>query len=526
MVYRRPPSRFGLNSLSVKLSLLISAICLIAGVCAAALMLKSEEKQLVFEEHEVLKSSTDLLVKQFNERIKTKINIAQQANNVVTEQLFQSNSPINLGNKSQLQFNSDGTIRSASADGLSAAFLPQQNYSPFYKRLFNDSEMLWRIISPTLVHDFFNFYLITDDDFIRVSPPNWALNAPAEFRVTQGTTYKYIKSMLGSEREPAWSKVYYDTVWRKWVISLLVPVYVDNEFLGVTGSDISLNKLISFLPVGDKEKHLLVFDSKGQLLAHPNLNPALLADYGSDNKALATNEFVNPELQSIIDDAIAVKLPEYANSFEQNDEAHIINIRKIDDLDWYIGVYKKRSSTLSALQDLKLKFFGLFILYAILVALLLHQALYQLVLRRLHTLVYAVTSFGKGQLTTEFPPENKDEIGTLNGSFRDMTVEIRKLIDGLNQRITEKEIAEKAANRLSKAVAFSGTGVVITDENFVIEYVNPKMLEMTGYPESHFNRAPLLNIIASEMSILVEDIDIDLRSRNYWRGDTLIARLK
>nr|WP_206013287.1 EAL domain-containing protein [Pseudoalteromonas sp. Z9A6] len=488
-------------------------------------MLKSEEKQLVFEEHEVLKSSTDLLVKQFNERIKTKINIAQQANNVVTEQLFQSNLPINLSNKSQLQFNSDGTIRSASADGLSAAFLPQQNYSPFYKRLFNDSEMLWRIISPTLVHDFFNFYLITDDDFIRVSPPNWALNAPAEFRVTQGSTYKSIKSMLGSEREPAWSKVYYDTVWRKWVISLLVPVYVDNEFLGVTGSDISLNKLISFLPVGDKEKHLLVFDSKGQLLAHPNLNPALLADYGSDNKALATNEFVNPELQSIIDDAIAVKLPEYANSFEQNDEAHIINIRKIDDLDWYIGVYKKRSSTLSALQDLKLKFFGLFILYAILVALLLHQALYQLVLRRLHTLVYAVTSFGKGQLTTEFPPENKDEIGTLNGSFRDMTVEIRKLIDGLNQRITEKEIAEKAANRLSKAVAFSGTGVVITDENFVIEYVNPKMLEMTGYPESHFNRAPLLSIIASEMSILVEDIDIDLRSRNYWRGDTLIAGL-
>lgn len=525
MVYRRPPSRFGLNSLSVKLSLLISAICLIAGVCAAALMLKSEEKQLVFEEHEVLKSSTDLLVKQFNERIKTKVNIAQQANNVVTQQLFQPNSPINLSNKSQLQFNSGGTIRSASADGLSAAFLPQQNYSPFYKRLFNDSEMLWRIISPTLVHDFFNFYLITDDDFIRVSPPNWALNAPADFRATNGSTYKSIKSTLETVREPAWSKVYYDTVWRKWVISLLVPVYVDNEFLGVTGSDISLNKLISFLPVGDKEKHLLVFDSKGQLLAHPDLNPTLLADYGSDNKALATNEFVNPALQSIIDDVIAVKLPEYANSFEKNDEAHIINIRKIDDLDWYIGVYKKRSSTLSALQDLKLKFFGLFILYAILVALLPHQALYQLVLRRLHTLVYAVTSFGKGQLTTEFPPENKDEIGTLNGSFRDMTVEIRKLIDGLNQRITEKEIAEKAANRLSKAVAFSGTGVVITDENFVIEYVNPKMLEMTGYPESHFNRAPLLNIIASEMSILIEDIDIDLRSRNYWRGDTLIAGL-
>ena len=55
-----------------------------------------------------------------------------------------------------------------------------------------------------------------------------------------------------------------------------------------------------------------------------------------------------------------------------------------------------------------------------------------------------MVSFGKGQLQTEFPKANKDEIGTLNGSFRDMAIEIRKLIDGLNQRISEKEIAEKA----------------------------------------------------------------------------------
>lgn len=525
MVYRRPPSRFGVNSLSVKLSLLISAICLIAGVCAAALMLKSEEKQLVFEEHEVLKGSTELLVKQFDGLIKSKVNTAEQANKVVVEQLFSTQVSIDLKNRSQLQFNSDGTIRSASADGLSAAYLPQESYSPFYKQLINDSESLWRIISPTIINDFFNFYLITKDNFIRISPPNWALNAPAGFKFTKGPTFNYVQGKTNPSREPTWSNVYYDKVWHKWVISLLVPIYVDNEFLGVTGNDIALDTLIFQLPVGDKEKHLLVFDSKGQLLAHPEVSSSLLASYGSKGKVLKTYDFVNQDLQSIISDATKRKLPEYANSFKQNDEAYIINIRKVEGLNWYIGVYKKRSSTLSALQELKLKFFGLFILYAILVALLLHQALYQLVLRRLHTLVYAVTNFGQGKLTTEFPEENKDEIGTLNGSFRDMAVEIRKLIDGLNMRITEKEIAEKAANRLSKAVAFSGTGVVITDENFFIEYVNPKMLEMTGYQESHFSRAPLLNIIATEMAILVEDIDIDLRSRNYWRGDTLIQAL-
>ncbi len=525
MVYRRPPSRFGVNSLSMKLSLLISAICLIAGICAAALMLKSEEKQLVFEEHEVLKLSSERLNQQFNNLVKTKVNIAEKANTVVSSQLFYNSSQLASSQNAKLSFDADGSIRSASEDGLSAAFLPQQEFTPFYKKLINDSESLWKIVSPTLIQDFFNFYLISKDNFIRIAPPNWALNVASEHQFTDGSSFNYAKEALNPTREAVWSQVYYDQIWHKWVISVLVPIYINNEFFGVTGSDLALETLISQLPVGDNDQHLFVFDSKGQLLAHPKLTKNQYEQYGQAGKPLRTSDFVNTDLQQLINQTIKMKLPKNADSFIQDGETHIINIRKVEHLDWYIGIYKKRSSALSALQELKVKFFGLFILYAILVALLLHQALYQLVLRRIHSLVHAVTSFGKGHLQIEFPKENKDEIGTLNGSFRDMAVEIRKLIDGLNQRITEKEIAEKAANRLSKAVAFSGTGVVITDHNFVIEYVNPKMLEMTKFSEKHFMQSPLLSIIADEMAILVDDIDIDLRSRNYWRGDTLIQGL-
>lgn len=522
MVYRRPPSRFGVNSLSMKLSLLISAICLIAGICAAALMLKSEEKQLVFEEHELLKHSSERLSRQFDRLIKTKINIAEQANNVVSSQLLNSESHILSKHSADIKFAVDGSVRSTSEDGLSAAFIPEENYSEFYKQLINDSESLWKIVSPTLIQDFFNFYLVTKDNFIRIAPPNWALNVPGDFDFTKGETFNYAQNVLNPSREAVWSKVYYDTIWHKWVVSVLVPVYRDNEFFGVTGSDIALETLLAQLPIGDREQHLLVFDAKGQLLAHPDLEKSMLEQYGREGKVLRTEDFVNPDLQKLIAETIRLKLPESANSFVQNDETHIINIRKVEHLNWYIGIYKKRSSALSALEELKVKFFGLFILYAILVALLLHQALYQLVLRRIHSLVNAVVSFGKGQLQTEFPKANKDEIGTLNGSFRDMAIEIRKLIDGLNQRISEKEIAEKAANRLSKAVAFSGTGVVITNQNFEIEYVNPKMVEMTGFEERHFMGSSLLSIISQEMAILVDDIDVDLRSRNYWRGDTLL----
>lgn len=207
-MYRRPPSRFGINSLSVKLSLLISAICLIAGVCAAALMLKSEEKQLVFEEHEVLKESNELLIKQFKNLLNTKIKVAQQANIVVGEQLFSDQSSLISNKVNTLQLNNDGTIRSASTDGLSAAFIPQTSYTPFYKQLISDSETLWKIISPPLTQDFFNFYLITKDNFIRIAPPNEALNAPANYTFTQSTRFNYAKALTKPQHRPVWSKVY------------------------------------------------------------------------------------------------------------------------------------------------------------------------------------------------------------------------------------------------------------------------------------------------------------------------------
>ncbi|SJN47955.1 diguanylate cyclase/phosphodiesterase (GGDEF & EAL domains) with PAS/PAC sensor(s) [Pseudoalteromonas sp. JB197] len=87
------------------------------------------------------------------------------------------------------------------------------------------------------------------------------------------------------------------------------------------------------MPIGGKEKHLVVFDSQGQLLAHPTLTQSSYAQYGKAGKKLLPEDFIDPTLQVIVDDAIKMQLPEYASSFKLNDEAHIINIHKVDGLD-------------------------------------------------------------------------------------------------------------------------------------------------------------------------------------------------
>ena len=135
---------FGINALSTKLSILISAICLIAGLSAAYLMVKSERKQLLFEEFGVLTELSKPFVSRFENLLNEKKRIAIDANTIVTEALYSESALAEKIVPSKLVFGKDGSIRSSSSTNVagvrSAAFLPQQSYSLEYKRIFSQSE--------------------------------------------------------------------------------------------------------------------------------------------------------------------------------------------------------------------------------------------------------------------------------------------------------------------------------------------------------------------------------------------------
>ncbi|CCQ12388.1 diguanylate cyclase/phosphodiesterase (GGDEF & EAL domains) with PAS/PAC sensor(s) [Pseudoalteromonas luteoviolacea B = ATCC 29581] len=480
-------------------------------------MLKSEEKLIIYEEFKQLKRSSSAIVERFQHYLESKTNVAEQANAVVTKQLFSDFSNLTTQSAYIISNTPEGSI-STSQNGLSAAFIPRDMDLTTDDSILTQSESLWNVLAPTLLQDFANFYLYTEDGFTRVAPPNILLQGGHQHRFLQHQDLELIKDAVNPTREAVWSDVHFDQIWRKWVVSLLVPIYVQNKFVGMTGADVALDALLKQLPVAGNEYGIVIFDNAGKVLAAPEYRKSI-----NDLTTLTQLSDLPSELQVLVEETLSKPLVEREATFIANNEEFIINIRTLKQLDWFVGIYKKRSAVLASLDEIKYKFFGLFMLYALFVAMLLHQALYQLVLGRINNLVEAISGFGKGQLEAlNNLPINADEIGLLNISMKDMAIEIRKLIDGLNVRIIEKEDAEKEANRFLKAVGASGTGVVLTDAHFVINYVNPKMLDMTGFSEAHFIGSPLLKIISKEMSILIEDIDHDLRSRNSWRGDTVL----
>ncbi len=79
--------------------------------------------------------------------------------------------------------------------------------------------------------------------------------------------------------------------------------------------------------------------------------------------------------------------------------------------------------------------------------------------------------------------------------------------------------------KLTKAVAFSSSGLLLTDKELNIEYVNPFMLELIGCTEEQMMHKPLSSLFATEMFFVGEEIAQTLQERHHWRGDMLLQHV-
>ena len=90
----------------------------------------------------------------------------------------------------------------------------------------------------------------------------------------------------------------------------------------------------------------------------------------------------------------------------------------------------------------------------------------------------------------------------------------------LERRRLEAEIINGKLQQLSSAVVNSPTSIVITDQSGIIEYVNPKFTEMTGYlPEEAIGRNPRIVKADGLPKEVYEKLWGTILAGQEWRGD-------
>ena len=197
------------HSIALKLALLLLVACVVCVMIAGALIASSEAARLREDARTSIRNDTKELGQLLSEKITHQKTLALAANELVSMEMFDSPTSTSALPETGL----DGARRSD--DGLSAAFVNKDQVNhPALPQLFQRSKELWTILAPSLRSSLFNFYFISEEQFIRIFPPQWALEIEAEHNFHEDVFYSVATPMHNPERHPVWTPMYYDDVWQ------------------------------------------------------------------------------------------------------------------------------------------------------------------------------------------------------------------------------------------------------------------------------------------------------------------------
>ena len=485
------------HSIALKLALLLPVTCVLCVMLAGAWLARSEAERLRTQARQALVQQTVELARLIDANIDSKKRLALAANRMVAEQAF-ANPPRDAVAP---PLRDDGSRRQD--DGLSAAFIAAGHQdSEQVAELFQQTETIWRVLTPTLSDSLFNFYFISEEQFIRIFPPQWALEIEAEHDFHQDVFYSVAMPEKNPTRQPVWTPMYYDDVWQKWMTSLIVPVYVDEQFRGITGNDFVLDELFvtinEFVQSHSNTEALLV-NNNGELITDSTHLSALLAQQAEMNTLLQAQQ--SPLLpQTEVEKWLSGKLGDYQLKYQE--KPFYGSPQRLNSLDWYLVLVGDETFVNERIVGMQLQLLVITLIVGGLISLLVYQLFSRFVLRPLRQLAIASVAIAEGQWDTPLPPEGKDEIGRLNHSFAGMVSEVRRLVQGLEQEIHEKQKAERANRKLLQAVEQAGNGVLIVDRQLQIEYANQRFLEMTGYLLQEILKKPVSEVLPLESALL------------------------
>ncbi|MEI6209176.1 MAG: PAS domain S-box protein [Desulfuromonadales bacterium] len=105
-------------------------------------------------------------------------------------------------------------------------------------------------------------------------------------------------------------------------------------------------------------------------------------------------------------------------------------------------------------------------------------------------------------------------------ALEDANYELIAINQELEQRRLEAESAHSKLLQLSTAVENSPVTIVITDKRGIIEYVNPRFTEISGYQaEEAIGQNPRILKAANQPKLLYQELWETILAGNTWRGD-------
>jgi PAS domain S-box-containing protein len=461
------------ESLSLRLSFWVFIFCVSFGFISASFISYSEKISLKENHIKLLRDLGSYYYLETNDYIKDKVNIASTASSIIHSDLSLS-SVKDFGERSQIQQGLEGEYRAD--DGISGAFLKKGTpLTEVQKNIFHKTEETWSRISPFTSGQFLSFWLITTEGFLRISPKEWAMEIEPDHNFSDKIYYESATPENNPLGRPVWTPVYYDSLLKSWMTSLLIPLYRNDRFEGVTGFDLPLNTLeqkLSMIDNVSSNLKIMIFDKNNNIIFHPLLFDQINMRKAAMQTLIDSSGIADEELNRFITDfnrksTIFNELVEYR---EKGREIHGV-VFPLDILDWRFVVYAEKMIINKEIELLQKKIVFSSLAFALILAFFIKRMTNKLVIDRIKKLAEVSKDFIHYQPTSVSILRN-DEIGVLTESFLHMSATINRQMNEL-----------KSVNKRISSILNSSTLIFIiaTDTKGIITHFNKGAEQLLGY---------------------------------------------
>jgi len=379
-------------------------------------------------------------------------------------------------------------------------------------------------------------YINTFDNMNRIYP--FIENAPAQYgpvvKVADYNFYYEADLLHNPDRKPVWTSAYLDPAGMGWLMSCIVPIYNGDFLEGVTGVDITVERLINNvlnMKLPNESKSFMV-DANGMILAMGE-NVEMLLDL-SELKEHAYKDTIyktifKPEKYNLYqhpDKGVRQTLAKITGSKKENSRALIkgheyyVTHRIVDQTGWHLFVLTDMDVLLAPITELKTISFKIGSM-AVVVMFLFYLMFFVYFKRRSETLAKTISTpivnlsedtkyVGTGFFAYDFEDSEIIEIQQLNINFEEMTTQLERRTQELIRAEVAKLEKEQEAEKLLM--------ISMTDPLTQL-YNRMKIDEILDYELEQANR------YGKQLSVVMTDIDHFKRiNDNYGHhvGDTVL----
>jgi GAF domain-containing protein len=323
---------------------------------------------------------------------------------------------------------------------------------------------------PTVFDDDSNtvaVYLITQKEISRLYPNiNLGSIVPGNYSAVQDIFFSIGAPQNNPERNVVWTPVYDDPAGQGLLVSVIAPVYTSgNKFVGVVGIDVSLSGLTA--SVGAEklvaDGYTFLIDRDSRALALPDqgyvdiLGRSREVDEVSPDLGAAS-----PEFSPIIANAVAgeTKFQSVSVNGRELFVAYSplpttgwarVNVFEAEKMLAAVDVLKTElnASTRSLVSKQILPLAAVIVVIASIIGMILTNRL----IDPIQKLAEGAKRIGTGDWDAPLPEGGQDEVGTLSTAIREMALQIRDSVQGLEQRVADRTKALATAAEVGRRLS-------------------------------------------------------------------------